>query len=240
MSILSNLFADVRALFFPAVCAVCGEPLTESETTLCTLCRITAPLTGYEAEAYNPVLAKFEGLIPVEHASAMLFFQQGSGWQQLIHHFKYHNRWRIAYEMGRWYGTRLKQSGLYEDVDWVIPMPLHPLKQYRRGYNQATYLAEGIARELGVRVARRAVKRSRNTSSQARTPHRERAANVEGAFAVRRPEQLRGCHLLLVDDVLTTGSTITSLVEAILAVVPDCRISVAALAASRKELGVER
>lgn len=240
MSILSNLFGGIKELFFPAECAVCGASLAEYEKTLCTLCRITAPLTEYEAEIYNPVWAKFEGLVPVERASAMLFFQQGSGWQQLIHKFKYHEQWRIAYEMGRWYGMRLKKSGLYEDIDLVIPMPLHPFKQFHRGYNQATYLAEGIARELGVKVDRRAVKRRRNTSSQARTPHRNRAANVEGAFAVRRPERLAGRHLLVVDDVLTTGSTVASLIEAILAEVPTCRISVAALAASRKELGVER
>lgn len=236
---LDRFFAAVKELLFPPFCAVCGEPLAEGEELLCTLCRVTAPLTGYEQEPYNPVLAKFEGLVPVERASAMLFFQQESGWQRLIHDFKYHKAWRVAQQMGYWYGNRLKQSGLYGDIDMVIPMPLHPLKQLRRGYNQATYLAEGIASALGVRLERRAVRRHRNTSSQARTPMRHRASNVEDAFSVRAAETLRGKHLLLVDDVLTTGSTMISLIEAIRCRVPDCRISVAVLAAPRAPLGEE-
>lgn len=238
MSILNNGLADLAALFFPERCAVCGAALTRGERAICTICRVAAPLTDYEREAMNPVLEKFEGLVPVERASAMLFFQQGSGWQRLIHDFKYHQQWRAAYEMGRWYGARLKQSGLYEDVDLVVPLPLHPFKLLRRGYNQATYIAEGIAEALGVELAPRVVSRRRNTDSQARKPHREREANVSGAFAVRRAEQLRGRHILVVDDVLTTGSTLTALIEAIVAEVPDCRISVAVLAASRSMLGV--
>ncbi|MDO4757912.1 MAG: phosphoribosyltransferase family protein [Rikenellaceae bacterium] len=239
MSILSSGIADLLALFFPERCLVCGAPLARGERAICTLCRVTAPLTNYEIEAMNPVLEKLEGLVPVERASAMLFFQQGSGWQRLIHDFKYYDRWRAASEVGRWYGTRLKQSGLYEDIDVVVPLPLHPFKLLRRGYNQATYLAEGIARELGVEVLHRAVRRTRNTKSQARKPRREREANVAGAFAVRHAEQLRGRHILVVDDVLTTGSTLTALVEAIVAEVPDCRISVAVLAVPRGALGVK-
>lgn len=239
MSILSNGIADLVALFFPERCLVCGGLLARGERAICTLCRITAPLTNYENEAMNPVLEKFEGLVPLERASAMLFFQQGSGWQRLIHGFKYRALWRSASEMGRWYGSRLKQSGLYEDVDLVVPLPLHPFKVLRRGYNQAGYLAEGIARELGVEVARGAVCRIRNTKSQARKPRRERESNVAGAFAVRRAEQLRGHHILIVDDVLTTGSTLTALIEAIVAEVPDCRISVAVLAVPRSALGVK-
>jgi predicted amidophosphoribosyltransferase len=124
-------------------------------------------------------------------------------------------------------------------VDLIIPMPLHPLKQLQRGYNQATYLAEGMGLSMGVKVERRAVRRARYTSSQAQTPMRQRASNVEDAFAVRNAELLRGKHLLIVDDVLTTGSTVAALCSAILRAVPDCRISVAVLAASRASLGVE-
>ena len=239
MSILSSVLRELKELFFPARCAVCKEPLTAEEQTLCTLCRATAPLTGYEREPYNPLVAKFEGLVPIERASVMLFFRQGSGWQQLIHDFKNHASWRTARDMGRWYGHRLAESGWYSDVDLIIPMPLHALKQLHRGYNQATYLAEGMGLSMGVKVHRRAVKRSRNTSAQARTPLRSRAANVEGAFVVRDADALRGKHLLVVDDVLTTGSTVAELCLAILEAVPDCRISVAVLAASRASLGVE-
>ena len=239
MSILSSLILELRELFFPARCAVCGEPLGEEEQLICTLCRVTAPLTGYESEPYNPLMTKFEGLVPIERGAVMLYFRQESGWQRMIHDFKYRSAWRTAREMGRWYGRRLAESGWYEDVDLIIPMPLHPLKQLQRGYNQASYLAEGMGLSMGVKVERRAVRRARYTSSQAQTPMRQRASNVEDAFAVRRAELLREKHLLIVDDVLTTGSTVAALCSAILGVVPDCRISVAVLAASRASLGVE-
>lgn len=239
MSILSELLRDVAALFFPPRCAVCGERLAAGERIVCTLCRATAPLTGYWREADNPVFRKCWGLAPVERASAFLFFVHGSGWRRLIHGFKYRGAWRSAREMGAWYGGCLKQSGLYDDIEAVVPLPLHPVKRCRRGYNQAEYIAEGIAEQLGVEVVRGSVCRRRNTPSQALRPRRERASNVEGAFAVRRPERLAGRHVLLVDDVMTTASTLLACVDAIVRAVPDCRVSLAALAVSRRELEEE-
>lgn len=238
MSILSELLHDVASLFFPARCAVCGEPLARGERTVCTLCRATAPLTGFWREADNPVVRRCWGQVPVVQASGFLYFVHRSGWRQLIHSFKYRGAWRTAREMGEWYGRYLRESGLYGDVDCVVPLPLHPFKRCRRGYNQSEYIAEGIARQLGVGVERRCVYRRRNTQSQALKSRRERAGNVEGAFAVRHAERLSGRHVLLVDDVMTTGSTLLSCASEILRAVPDCRISLAALAVSQRELGV--
>lgn len=238
MSILSDLFRDMVSLLYPRRCAVCGEPLAAGERTLCTLCRTTAPLTGYWRDADNPVARKCWGVVPVEQASGFLFFVPSSGWRQLIHGFKYRGAWRTAREMGEWYGRCLAESGLYGDVEVVVPLPLHSFKRCRRGYNQSEYIAEGIAVQLGVGVDRRSVVRTRYTESQARKPHRERAQNVEGAFAVRHAERLAGRHILLVDDVMTTGSTLLSCAGEILRAVPDCRISLAALAVSLRELGV--
>lgn len=149
MSILSDILSDLASLFFPPRCAVCGEPLVRGERCVCTLCRATAPLTGYWREADNPVLRKCWGLVPVERASGFLFFVHGSGWRRLIHSFKYRGAWRTAREMGVWYGRCLRESGLYDGIDVVVPLPLHPFKRCRRGYNQSEYLAEGIAAELG-------------------------------------------------------------------------------------------
>ena len=178
-------------------------------------------------------------MVPVCQASGFLFFVRASGWRRLIHGFKYRGAWRTAREMGAWYGRYLRESGLYDDVEVVVPLPLHPFKRCRRGYNQSEYIAEGIAAQLGVEVDRRSVSRVRNTASQALKPRRERAGNVEDAFAVRRPERLAGRHVLLVDDVMTTGSTLLSCASAILRDAPGCRISIAALAVSQRELGVK-
>ena len=116
MSILSEQWGDLVSLLFPARCAVCGSPLVRGERTVCTLCRATAPLTGYWAEADNPVFRKCWGLVPLHRASGFLFFVHGSGWRQLIHGFKYRGAWRTAREMGEWYGACLAEGGLYDDV----------------------------------------------------------------------------------------------------------------------------
>lgn len=240
MSILSDLLCDLLALVFPPHCAVCGEALAEGERCICTFCRTTAPLTGFWREADNPVFRKCWGVVPVERASAFLFFVHGSGWRRLIHGFKYRGAWRTARTMGAWYGGCLKESGLYVDVDAVVPLPLHPLKRCRRGYNQSEYIAEGIAAQLGVAVDRRSVRRCRNTASQALKSRRERVRNVEGAFAVRHPEALAGRHVLLVDDVMTTGNTLLACAAEIVRAAPGCRVSIAALAVSQRELGIKQ
>ena len=234
MSILS----DIIELFAPRHCAVCGEPLVEGEHTICTLCRAMAPLTGYEDEQHNPMAERCRNFLPVEQASALLFFVRESRWRGMIHAFKYHHQWRLARTMGAWMGRRIAAGGLYADVDAVVAVPLHPLKRCLRGYNQSEYLAEGIARELHIPLLRHAVKRSRWTQSQARRSRRDRARNVARAFSVKNANALKDKHILLVDDVFTTGSTLLSLAEAILAEVPSARISIAALAVSRHELGL--
>ena len=239
MSTRSDWWQSLVRLLFHERCAVCGEPLSPGEEAVCTLCRVTAPLTGYAAQPENPLWVRCNELLPVCRAAAYLFFRQGSGWQRLIHGFKYRGQWRTARLLGAWFGRELRASGLYDDVDAVVPLPLHPLRRLGRGYNQSEYIAQGIAAQLGVPVERTAVQRIRHTAEQALRTHRERAANVAGAFAVRRPERIAGRHLLLVDDVLTTGSTLLTCAEAMLQAAPDCRISIAALAVVPHGIGVK-
>ncbi len=237
MSILSEWLGDVASLFFVSVCPVCGEPLRTGEQGVCSFCRTTAPLTGFWLEACNPVFRKFEGLVPLERASGFLYYLHDSGWRRAIHSFKYRGAWRTARALGDWYGRALADSGLYGTVDPVVPLPLHPLRRLWRGYNQSEYIAAGIAAQLGTTLDCRSVRRCRHTGTQALKPRSERPGNVAEAFAVCRPERLAGKHVLLVDDVLTTGSTLASCAEAVLRAVPDCRISVAALAVSYRETG---
>jgi len=207
---------------------------------VCTRCRYTVPLTGFWMHRSNPVRERLADHIPIEEASGFLYFAHGSGWRELIHRFKYDGAWRLARDMGIWYGHELVRSGLYDRTEVIVPVPLHPLKRLRRGYNQSEYIARGIGRVLGVPVDERSVRRSRNNPSQALHAKRDRWANVDGIFAVRRPERLAGRHILLVDDVLTTGATLLSCAETILRACPGCRISVAVLAVSRRELGIDR
>lgn len=240
MSILNDLWSDVKALLFPPLCPVCGRPMGEGAHTVCTHCRGTIPLTRFWEEFDNPLTQRLWGLIPVVHASAFFYFVDGSGWRTLIHRFKYRGAWRIAREMGVWYGNYLAASGFCDDVDVVIPVPLHWRKRLKRGYNQSEYLAEGIASELGVAMDRHSVVRRRNNPSQAQTQADSRWENVRGIFGADHPERLAGRHILLVDDVFTTGATIASCAEEILRSAPDCRISIAVLAVSHRGLGIDK
>lgn len=236
MSILS----DLGALLFPPRCPVCGEELHDGEETFCTVCRIRVPLTGFCGKAANPLAERLRAEFPVEQASAFLWYVAGSGWQRAVHDLKYRGRWRTARELGRWYGTHLAESGLYAGAECVVPVPLHPRRLAYRGYNQADYAARGIAERLGIPAVSNALGRLRDNPSQTTRSSAERWENVRDLFAVRRPELLAGRHLLLVDDVVTTGSTLLSCTEAILKALPDCRISIAALALSERRFGMDR
>ena len=236
MSILS----DIKALFLPPVCPVCGGELHEGDGAFCMVCRTVVPQTGFWRRADNPLAVRLKNEFPVRQASAFLWFVQGSPWQRAIHGFKYFGRWRTARDLGAWYGSNLADSGFYGDVDCVVPVPLHTRRLLSRGYNQATYIAERIASQLGVSVIAQAVKRLRNNPSQTTRSSAGRWENVRDLFAVVRPEMLAGRHVLLVDDVVTTGSTLLSCVEAILRAVPDCRISIAVLAVSQRHFGLDR
>ena len=153
--------------------------------------------------------------------------------------FKYHERQEYAgfYAHAAFFyvGKQIQRR----NPEVLVPVPLHPARQRQRGYNQAEYLAEGIARALRAEVDRHSVRRIRNNPAQALHRHAERWDNVEGIFAVRRPERLAGHHLLLVDDVLTTGATLLSCAETILRAAPDCRLSVAVLAVPQREFGLD-
>lgn len=215
---------------------ICGEHIGSEMHGICIKCRYEIPLTYYWRSAENPVKEHFAGLVPLVQGSSFIFYSGNSLWRDMVHRFKYGGEWAIAESMGRWYGAELRDSGLYDDIDIVVPIPLHPLKTLRRGYNQSRYLAEGIARELGAKVVADAVVRRRNNPSQARRRGSERWDNVEALFELRKADKLRGRHLLLVDDVLTSGATLTACAEAILRAQPDCRISIATLAVTQRIL----
>lgn len=162
MSILN----DIKGLFLPPVCPVCGGELHEGEGAFCMMCRTLAPQTGFWRRADNPLAERLRNEFPVVQASAFLWFVAGSPWQRAIHGFKYYNRWRTARDLGAWYGGNLADSGLYGSVDCIVPVPLHTRRLLARGYNQAAYIAEGIASRMGVPVEDRAVSRLRNNPSQ--------------------------------------------------------------------------
>lgn len=232
---VSALVRDVASLIMPRTCLACGRVLLENEGCICLACRYNIPLTNFAKRKDNPVKLLFENVMPVESAAAMYWFVGGTEWQQIIHKFKYYGRWFFAQKMGEWLGEELYDSGNFDDIDLIIPIPLHYRRRIDRGYNQSEELARGVGRKMGIKCDFRSVRRRFYNESQTSISRSERWDNVEEIFAVRRPERLRGRHILLVDDVLTTGATMISCASTILkACDGDVRISVATLAVSRK------
>lgn len=220
---------------FPAICPVCGQALAPGERTICLPCRWDMPLTGYWMAGDNPACMMLRHHIPdLHHASALLYFRHESGYRAMIHSLKYSGRRDIAVALGEMFGRELRESSLYDDVDLLVPVPLHWTKRIHRGYNQAEEICVGLGRSMDLPYDFRSLKRIRKTRTQAlhRDPE-DRRRNVAGAFRLRHADRFRGKHILLVDDVLTTGATITACAEAIRRIVPDVRISVAALATVR-------
>lgn len=224
-----NPLKDIFYLIFPPQCAICRTALNHAVKDICLTCRLELPLTYFWKKSDNPVSLKFWGHMPIETGSAYFYYMNSGKWRSIIHNFKYRKGWYYAQMLGEWYGAELRESGHYNDIDLIIPIPLHPIKKMKRGYNQSDWIAKGIAKELGVKVDLHSISRSSNNISQTQLSRSDRWSNVQGIFKVNRPEVIAGKHLLLVDDILTTGATIISCGESIARRVPSCRLSVAVL-----------
>ena len=232
---ISTVLRDVASLFLPRTCLACGRVLLENEGSICLACRYNMPLTNFAKRKDNPIKLLFENVLDVESAAAMFWFVGGTEWQRIVHNFKYHGRWFFAQKMGEWMGEELLDSGNFADIDLIVPIPLHYRRRLHRGYNQSEQLALGVGRKMGVECDFRSMRRCHYNDSQTSKSRSERWENVEEIFEVRRVEKLRGKHILLIDDVLTTGATMASCASAIVkACEGDVRISIATLTVSRR------
>ncbi|MBP5540656.1 MAG: ComF family protein [Bacteroidales bacterium] len=220
---------DLWRILLPHLCIHCGEPLVGDEQDLCTQCLMqTAWLTTDTAEE-NTIGRRLAGRIPFEAAAALMAFRKDTVVQSVVHHIKYYHNTRLAAQYGRLMGEMLIASGRFAEVDCLVPVPLHPLKHLRRGYNQSQLLCEAIAHVMHLPIESHTLYRRRYTQTQTHKNHQERQDNMQGVFALRHPERLAGKHILLVDDIVTTGATTTACYDA-LAAIPGLHISIATLA----------
>ncbi|MFI3316138.1 MAG: phosphoribosyltransferase family protein [Rikenellaceae bacterium] len=235
MSILSDLLTDLMTLTMPSGCFGCGKAMEERSDWICIRCMASIPSTEFHLSADNVMALKLRSLSPaIVNAAAQNYYVQGGVWSKVIKHMKYHSGWYMAYEMGKMYGYQLAESPLFQGIDFVVPVPLHNWRLLERKYNQADYIAQGIARAMGLKVNRSSLRRVIHNQSQVFSERGERWSNVQGIFKLRHAERFEDKHILLVDDVYTTGATLISCAQAIAEVAPTCRISVATLAASNK------
>ena len=226
---MRNWFVDFLHLFYPNLCAACGEKLLTQEKVICTKCLVDLPRTNFHYEHDNPVSQLFWGRINVQNATALFRFQKGSKFQDLLHLLKYKGRQDIGEELGRQLGFELKKSELFKTVNVVIPVPLHPKREKKRGYNQAECIAKGIAESMDIEIQARNMVRNIETQTQTKKSRIERWKNVDSIFEIKHPEILNNKHILLVDDVVTTGATLEACAQELLKT-HETTVNIAALA----------
>ena len=229
MNKLQQSISDVLELVFPSMCATCGERLLMQEKFVCFSCWSDLPRTNFHKNPENKVAQLFWGRVNIENATSWYSYKKGSAYQQLIHFIKYKGLKELGYEAGKRYGFELKESENFAEIDMIVPVPLHPKKKKKRGYNQCDWIAHGIAEALKKEVISENLHRNIHTSTQTLKNRYERFQNVEGIFGVRNPEIFEGKHILLVDDVVTTGSTLEACAFTLLQL-KNVKVSIATLA----------
>lgn len=201
----------------------------KNEKIICTLCYVSIPRTNYHLSPDNPVEQLFWGRCMITRAAAFSFYSKGSRIRKLIHNLKYKGVREIGEELGKIYGNNLKCSDFLTDIDLIIPVPLHPSRQKKRGFNQSEIISKGIADATGLVIDSDSLRRAELSDTQTTRSRYDRWINVEGIFEVIRSENLKGKHILLVDDVITTGSTIDACAGELLKI-EGVRVSAVALA----------
>jgi ComF family protein len=224
-----NYVSDFLSLFFPRLCATCDAALLRHEEMLCTICLHQLPKTNFHLQNDNPVSRIFWGRVPVEHAAAWCYFQKGSKIQHLIHLLKYNGKKEIGQYLGSIYGQELILSPFYHNIEIIIPVPLHPKRKRKRGYNQSEWIAKGLSETMKIPVDTKTLIRSTASDSQTKKSRFRRWENVKEIFSITNATLLQDKHILLVDDVLTTGATIESCTNELLKI-NGVKISVVALA----------
>lgn len=223
-----NYFTE---LFFPRLCVVCGDKLIEQERWICLHCLHHIPRTNFHLDRENRVAQLFYGRVQIEYATSFFYFSKGSQYQSLLHNLKYKGMKELGTEIGEHFGIDLMQSKDFSTIDVVCPVPLHPSKEKKRGYNQSWWIASGISLQMQKELSDDNLKRVTATETQTRKSRFERWQNVEGIFELSNPETFSGKHILLVDDVVTTGSTLEACAQTILSQT-DARVSIATLASA--------
>lgn len=229
MRYAKSYLADFVALLFPKLCSACNVTLVNNEQVLCTGCLYHLPYTHSHKHPHNLTAQQLYGKLPVEAAYSLYHFTKGSKVQTLIHKLKYEGIQEIGLEIGRMAAKQLAENKIFNTTDLIVPVPLHRRKLLKRGYNQSTLFATGIASVLNIPVEEHNLVRISATKTQTQKSRFDRFKNVEDVFQVNNPEKLENKHILLVDDIITTGATMEACGKVLLTI-PGVKLSIATIA----------
>lgn len=227
MKIINNLMS----FFYPRLCAACGNALQQNENCICIDCMLHLPETNYYKEHKNPLRDIFEGRVRVEEVAALMSYKKSNRVQKILHNFKYNGQKEIGYHLGKYFGNQLVEEERFRNIDCVIPIPLHKKKQRKRGYNQSEWIAKGLSEAMGVTCVCDVLVREQYNETQTKKGRFSRWLNVKEVFSLRAADKIEGHHVLVCDDVLTTGATMEAALHE-LQKVHDVRTSVVTLAAT--------
>jgi len=226
-------FSDFLALFYPDYCLECHCSLVKGEEYLCSQCITKLPKTHFHLQKDNPVEMLFAGRAPIFRATAFCFFHKEGIIQRLVHQLKYKQKGEVGKYLGFLFGLSLSESEDFQSVDVILPIPLHVRKKRKRGYNQSELICSGMAKAMKKEYTCDLLIRTVNTKTQTKKNRYNRWENVSEVFKVATPEKLAGKHILLVDDVVTTGATLESAAH-ILLEIPNTKVSIACLACAQR------
>ncbi len=213
---MRNRFIDIADFFFPRTCQVCDRVLLHNERHLCTHCMLNMPRTNFVQDLDNVMAQLFYGKLPVERAMAYFYFAKGSDYRTLIHRIKYHGEKACGEYLGRMFAREYPSRDIWTDIDYIVPIPLHRRKERMRGYNQSEWIARGISQETGIPLCSGALQCKTHRESQTQKNIYERYLSTRDVFELKPSSPLVGRHVMLVDDVVTTGATMLSCGEVLL------------------------
>lgn len=226
---LTQYYRDFIFLFFPNSCEACRTPLHFNEETICVKCLYELPRTDFCYDNENFIMNLFSGRLKLEKATALFSFHKGSRFRKLLHNLKYKSKPEIGLILGKELGAEMLESGNYSDIDAIIPVPLHEKRLKERGYNQSEEIGKGISVVTKIPMHTDVFYRAEYTKTQTKMTRDERWKNVSGKFTIKNIEKIENKHILLVDDVVTTGSTLEACGEVLLKV-KGLKLSIAVLA----------
>jgi ComF family protein len=225
------MFQNLVNLFFPKVCFGCKSHLLQNETPICTKCRHEMPLTNFHLNPKNEAFLKFYGRVSVEFAVAFLYFQKKGIVQELLHNLKYRGHQEIGTLLGNWYAEDLKTIEILQDIDEILPVPLHEKRLKQRGYNQVTTFGETLSEKLGKPYNSTIIKRNIYSDTQVFKTLLGRNELQQNIFGVAFSEKEHNKHFLIIDDILTTGATLEACTREVLKI-PGAKVSIVCMAIS--------